>query len=214
LAAILIWAIPTVDLTVFGDNNDFRLILDKFSFLADTIRDETFGNDMRFMLFYRGIELIASTLGLGVGIGGISSAMLENSEYYSTDVYVDGRIVGTITDFHNVFLEIAVQYGIIVFLAFVTFLGSLFNFFFKIFSRPIWESSYQVKVYSFLGILCILNIIFTSAISSSVLRTGSFYIFLSSISVIAMSLEFLANHDREYHQSIFSPVPAITFAKN
>ncbi len=69
--------------------------------------------DQRSGLFTNGIQFVAETAGFGVGAGGYSSLVRTGAGYYNTGGQINP---------HNVWIQIASQYGIYVGLAFVCWL--------------------------------------------------------------------------------------------
>ena len=73
-----------------------------------------FEGEARYVIWYHAMQTLGDTFGLGTGIGGIEASM---------EKYAHGGI--TIT--HNLFIEIMLEFGVIVVVAFVVFLWRQFK---------------------------------------------------------------------------------------
>ena len=83
-------------------------------FIARASDGGMFTDDARFVIWSNALLAFCDRFGFGVGIGGLSASMAE---------YAHGRITVT----HNMFLEILVQYGVVILLVFLYFLLGLFR---------------------------------------------------------------------------------------
>lgn len=107
----------------------------------------------RSYLYSTGLDAFSSTNGLGMGIGGIES-------------YLSSKL-GQHTAFHNFFLQILVDLGVIGFLLFINFYSNLI---FKL-----WEKSKVAKTGDFSKLTKIMSIILICTIFSSIAPSGIFY---------------------------------------
>ena len=73
-----------------------------------------FTDDARTIIWSNALKTFRSSMGFGVGVGGLDASMAQFSK-------------GGINVTHNMFLEVLVQYGVIVFFAVLLFLWRLFK---------------------------------------------------------------------------------------
>lgn len=83
-------------------------------FVARTTAVESFSEESRLVIWMNALRALAHTLGFGVGIGGITEALRM----------VDPN--GVLSP-HNMFVELLVQYGIVITLVVIVFLWKLFK---------------------------------------------------------------------------------------
>lgn len=83
-------------------------------FIARASDGGMFTDDARSVIWSNALLAFCDSFGFGVGIGGLSASMAE---------YAHGGITVT----HNMFLEILVQYGVVILLVFLYFLLGLFR---------------------------------------------------------------------------------------
>lgn len=81
-------------------------------FFARTAEGRMFEDMARYTIWKNALRVFWESLGMGVGIGGIHVAM---------DKYAHGGVLSV----HNMFLEILVQYGVIIFIAFISIIWKL-----------------------------------------------------------------------------------------
>lgn len=132
-----------------------------FAVLAVRASDEgMLEGEGRFVIWYRALQALGDTLGLGTGVGGIPAAM----EKYSNGV--------TIT--HNLFLEIMLEFGVIVVVAFVAFLV-----------RQLKQSLRADHDRKMVLLMSLVAMPVYGIISSTYLLTEHFYVLMATIYVFA-----------------------------
>lgn len=99
-----------------------------------------FSDDDRIVLWKKAFEVFKSSLGIGVGVGGIKPAMSALNAPVSVP--------------HNLFLEILAQYGFIVFFIFISFLLSALKRTFSMKCREV-----KIVIYMFIFALPMVSII-------------------------------------------------------
>lgn len=119
--------------------------------------------EARFIVWSRCIKVFANTFGLGTGIGGIGTAM--------KDLAGNGSVLAP----HNAFLEILVQYGVIIFLFFLNYLKRLYS---NVKNRL--KSPCNIVVYSALVSMPLVFII-----NSVYLNNPFFWVYLISLYVFS-----------------------------
>lgn len=78
-----------------------------------------FTDDARSVIWSNALKTFSTSMGFGIGVGGLDASMAQFSK-------------GGINVTHNMFLEVLVQYGVIVFLAVLIFLLRLFKRAFRV----------------------------------------------------------------------------------
>lgn len=117
-----------------------------------------FEDNNRMQVYSNAIQVCFDTLGLGAGLGGVHLSMSKFSN-------------NNILAVHNMFLEILVQFGVVIFMFFVTFIVRLFLKSFRI-----KDLSRRIVAYMIFISLPILSII-----DSSYLLSTHFFAYISSI---------------------------------
>lgn len=119
-------------------------------------------DDSRFEIWGNALKVLVEYFGFGCGIGGIFAAMEQFAK-------------GGITVTHNIFLEVLCQYGVIFFLAFVSFLFKQFKTGLKLLD----------KKRSVLVSIALVSFPMTGIIDSGYLLNPQLFIVLASIYVFA-----------------------------
>ena len=130
---------------------------------ASFAEDET-----RFNLSQLGLQLLSDTYFIGTGVGSMVSSLSAVS-------------LGGILILHNLFLEIFMQYGLIIFGIFIVFL-------IKLFIRTTKIKSNNIK---FLAYAILFSLVPSSVINSGYLLMPVFWILLASLFVIVTNKRVL-----------------------
>lgn len=118
----------------------------------------------RIGIFWAGVEAVRTSYGLSVGVGGFDEFM---SDYYS--YYVPNT--------HNIFLEIAVNFGVLTLIGFVLWLGTIFVLALRRSDLPI-EIRLQV-------LFCLSMIPVIGIIGSQAIGYVYWWVWLVSLGVLA-----------------------------
>ena len=136
-----------------------------------------FSDDDRLVLWKKALEIFESSIGIGVGIGGIKPAMSALNAPVSVP--------------HNLFLEILAQYGFIVFFVFVGFLLSALR-------RVFYMKNQDIRI-----VVCmfIFALPMVSIIDSGYLLSPEVYAAFSSLAVFTW-LNKIKNADNRINHKL------------
>lgn len=137
----------------------FENIFNQLLFRLET-KDNFFSDENRLFLFYASFELLSKTYFMGTGIGGIHISM--------------SNIGSNITIPHNLFLEVLVQHGIILFFLFLLLIWSIIKFSF---------SNYNMFI-RFLTISFLFALFPSSVVNSGYLLMPAVWVIFASMFVL------------------------------
>lgn len=157
--------------TSFGDN-----LLSKYSgTLSETSASTSAGSRRNVSL--NGVELVYRTYGLGSGAGSFQEEMKYGYGLRNT---------GGIVNPHNFFVEIASQYGVLVFSVFVAWYFKIYRFALNTYNLLKRHHKDQFAFdLSRMLIMALTGYIFAAIANSSYLPESSNWVFLASVVVIA-----------------------------
>ena len=140
---------------LFFSNNDF------FNLLFTRFDTQGLADENRYILIEEGIRELLESGFMGIGAGDFIPTMekIKNLNNYSS---------------HNFFLEVLVQYGLIIFVLFIGF-----------FIRIIRKNRHNEKRYTYITTACLFMLPLTFSIDSGYILTVSTWIFIASLYIIA-----------------------------
>ena len=140
---------------LFFSNNDF------FNLLFTRFDTQGLADENRYILVEEGIRELLESGFMGIGAGDFIPTMekIKNLNNYSS---------------HNFFLEVLVQYGLIIFVLFIGF-----------FIRIIRKNRHNEKRYTYITTACLFMLPLTFSIDSGYILTVSTWIFIASLYIIA-----------------------------
>lgn len=121
-------------------------------------RTSIFEDSSRWNLIHSAMKLFLGTWGIGTGVGSIETSMR----------YVSSGVVAP----HNLFFEILVQYGLLIFVGFLMFIFGLF--------KCVYRYPYRT-ISKFIIYGSVLSLPFVFVINAGYLLMPSFWVYISSL---------------------------------
>lgn len=155
IAFILVLFIALLFLSIYYFDEIFFVILSRFS-------EQGLSDDGRSQIFSNGVNVFFNTFMFGVGAGNFMPTM---DKVYQLEL----------TSPHNLFLEIGVQYGLMIFMCFIYLLIKLYR----------TQRMNNDNLNKYVVMSALLMFPFTAAIDSGYLLNSWIWMFLSSLYILA-----------------------------